>query len=78
MTSGLQIKDVERIVVDVPFTPRCQQWNAREIGQWRIVEVIRVTTLELFFDLVVVWHRVLLPSGVPEATASRCLPNREI
>jgi L-alanine-DL-glutamate epimerase-like enolase superfamily enzyme len=38
------ITDVERIVVDVPYTPRCQEWNAREIWQWRISEVIRVTT----------------------------------
>ncbi len=38
------IKDIERIVVDVPFTPRCQVWNAREVWQWRISEVIRVTT----------------------------------
>jgi L-alanine-DL-glutamate epimerase-like enolase superfamily enzyme len=44
MSTGLRIKDVERITVDVPFTPRCQEWNAREIWQWRIVEVIRVTT----------------------------------
>ncbi|MBL7199199.1 MAG: mandelate racemase/muconate lactonizing enzyme family protein [Anaerolineae bacterium] len=44
MSPGLKIRDVERIVVDVPFTPRCQQWNAREIWQWRISEVIRVTT----------------------------------
>src|SRR5205823_6859770 len=44
MPTGVRIKDVERIVVDVPFTPHCQEWNAREIGQWRIVEVIRVTT----------------------------------
>ena len=39
-----RIRDVERIVVDVPFTPRCEQWNAREVWQWRISEVIRVTT----------------------------------
>ncbi len=39
-----RIRDVERIVVDVPFTPRCQEWNAREVWQWRISEVIRVTT----------------------------------
>src|SRR5947209_7548464 len=44
MTAALRITDVERIVVDVPFTPRCQEWNAREIAQWRISEVIRVTT----------------------------------
>lgn len=42
--AGLRIRDVERMVVDVPFTPRCQEWNAREVWQWRISEVIRVTT----------------------------------
>jgi L-alanine-DL-glutamate epimerase-like enolase superfamily enzyme len=44
MTAKLRIRDVERIVVDVPFTPRCQEWNAREVWQWRISEVIRITT----------------------------------
>ncbi|MEI7772208.1 MAG: mandelate racemase/muconate lactonizing enzyme family protein [Chloroflexales bacterium] len=44
MSASLRIRDVERIVVDVPFTPRCQEWNAREVWQWRISEVIRVTT----------------------------------
>jgi len=44
MPAKLRIRDVERIVVDVPFTPRCQEWNAREVWQWRISEVVRVTT----------------------------------
>ena len=44
MAAGVRVVDVERIVVDVPFTPRCQEWNAREVWQWRISEVIRVTT----------------------------------
>ena len=44
MAGQLCIRDVERIVVDVPFTPRCQEWNAREVWQWRISEIIRVTT----------------------------------
>jgi L-alanine-DL-glutamate epimerase-like enolase superfamily enzyme len=44
MSLRLKITDVERIVVDVPFTERCQSWNAREIWQWRISEVIRVST----------------------------------
>ncbi|MBX0330616.1 hypothetical protein K2Z83_23440 [Oscillochloris sp. ZM17-4] len=44
MAASLRIRDVERIVVDVPFTARCQEWNAREVWQWRISEVIRVTT----------------------------------
>ena len=44
MPANLRITDVERIVVDVPFTPRCQEWNAREVWQWRISEIIRITT----------------------------------
>lgn len=44
MSAGLKITEVERIVVDVPFTPRCQQWNAREVWQWRVSEVLRVVT----------------------------------
>jgi L-alanine-DL-glutamate epimerase-like enolase superfamily enzyme len=40
----LRITDVERIVVKVPLTPRCEEWNAREIWQWCISEVIRITT----------------------------------
>ncbi|MDZ4718593.1 MAG: mandelate racemase/muconate lactonizing enzyme family protein [Roseiflexaceae bacterium] len=44
MQTGLRIRDVERIVIDVPFTPRCAEWNAREVWQWRISEVIRITT----------------------------------
>jgi L-alanine-DL-glutamate epimerase-like enolase superfamily enzyme len=44
MPANLRITDIERIVVNVPFTPRCQEWNAREIWQWGISEVIRVTS----------------------------------
>ncbi len=43
-STKLQITDVERFVLDVPFTPRCQPWNALLVGQWRVVEVTRVTT----------------------------------
>jgi L-alanine-DL-glutamate epimerase-like enolase superfamily enzyme len=71
MPASLRIKDVERIVVDVPFTPRCQEWNAREIGQWRIVEVIRVTTDAP--DLVGYGETILhyTWSRVPEAAIER-------
>jgi L-alanine-DL-glutamate epimerase-like enolase superfamily enzyme len=44
MAGKLRITGVERIVVNVPFTPRCQEWNAREVWQWQISEVLRVTT----------------------------------
>ncbi|HET6384296.1 MAG TPA: mandelate racemase/muconate lactonizing enzyme family protein [Armatimonadota bacterium] len=44
MSGFPRITDVERIVVDVPFTPRCQIWNAREVWHWRISEVIRIQT----------------------------------
>jgi hypothetical protein len=33
MLDKLRIRDIERIVVDVPFTPRCHEWNAREVWQ---------------------------------------------
>ena len=41
---SIKIVDVERIVVNVPFTPRCAEWNALLVWQWSISEVIRVTT----------------------------------
>jgi L-alanine-DL-glutamate epimerase-like enolase superfamily enzyme len=44
MSGKLRITDVERIVASVPLTPRCQEWNAREVWQWQISEVVRVTT----------------------------------
>lgn len=44
MTAYPRIVDVERIVVQVPFTPRCEEWNAREVWQWKISEVLRVVT----------------------------------
>jgi len=46
MTGKLRITDVERIPLRVPFTPRCLEWNAREVWQWQVVEVIRLTTNE--------------------------------
>ena len=42
MPTKLRITDIERITARVPFTPRCQEWNAREIWQWGISEVIRI------------------------------------
>jgi L-alanine-DL-glutamate epimerase-like enolase superfamily enzyme len=44
MTAPLKITDVERIVVNVPFTPRCQEWNALLVWDWSVIEVIKVTT----------------------------------
>ena len=43
MIPKLCVTDIERIVVQVPFTPCCREWNAREVWQWPISEVIRVT-----------------------------------
>jgi L-alanine-DL-glutamate epimerase-like enolase superfamily enzyme len=40
----LKITDVERIVVNVPFTPRCQEWNQLKVWDWSVVEVIRLST----------------------------------
>jgi L-alanine-DL-glutamate epimerase-like enolase superfamily enzyme len=39
-----RIRNVERIVVQVPFTPRCEEWNPLLVGRWRILEIVRVTT----------------------------------
>jgi L-alanine-DL-glutamate epimerase-like enolase superfamily enzyme len=44
MTSNLKITNVERIVVHVPFTPRCHIWNAPLVWQWGVSEIIRITT----------------------------------
>jgi L-alanine-DL-glutamate epimerase-like enolase superfamily enzyme len=44
MAAPLKITDVERIVLNVPFTPRCEEWNALLVWNWTVVEVIRVTT----------------------------------
>ncbi len=44
MSLKLTIKDVERITVSVPFTPRTAAWNYREQFQWTISEVVRVTS----------------------------------
>lgn len=40
----MKVVDVERIVVDVPFTPRQQQIAAREVYNWSILELCKVTT----------------------------------
>jgi L-alanine-DL-glutamate epimerase-like enolase superfamily enzyme len=40
----LIVTDIERITVRAPMTPRCEEWNAREVWQWCISEVVRVTT----------------------------------
>jgi L-alanine-DL-glutamate epimerase-like enolase superfamily enzyme len=44
MKMNLTITDVERITVRVPMTPRCEEWNAREVWQWCISEVVRLRT----------------------------------
>lgn len=40
----LIVKDIERITLQVPFTPRAQKWNNLLVWKWCIVELIRVTT----------------------------------
>lgn len=40
----MKIVDVERIVVDVPFTKRQQKITAREVYNWAILELCRVET----------------------------------
>ena len=40
----MKIVDIERIVVDVPFTKRQQKITAREVYNWAILELCRVET----------------------------------
>ena len=40
----LTVTDIERITVRAPMTARCEEWNAREVWQWCICEITRVTT----------------------------------
>lgn len=40
----MKVVDVERIVVDVPFAPRQQKITAREVYNWAILELCKVTT----------------------------------
>ncbi|HZP81473.1 MAG TPA: enolase, partial [Chthonomonadaceae bacterium] len=44
MSLPLRITEVERITLNVPFTPRCQKWNALLVWNWAVVEIIRITT----------------------------------
>jgi len=41
---SVKITDVERIMVNVPFRPRPKPWNEVLIGQWGVIEVLRVST----------------------------------
>ena len=40
----MKVVDVQRITVAVPFTPRQQQITAREVYNWNILELCRVST----------------------------------
>jgi L-alanine-DL-glutamate epimerase-like enolase superfamily enzyme len=44
MSKHLRITGVERYVLKVPFTPRCEEWNALLVWKWGIIEVIRLLT----------------------------------
>jgi L-alanine-DL-glutamate epimerase-like enolase superfamily enzyme len=43
-SAKLIVTDIERITVRAPMTPRCEEWNAREVWQWCICEIVRLTT----------------------------------
>ena len=40
----MKVTDIERIIVDVPFTPRQQKITEREVHNWSILELCKVTT----------------------------------
>ena len=41
---SLRVVDIERCYVRVPFTERSRPWNEILVGQWGVVEVLRLTT----------------------------------
>jgi len=41
---GLRVLDIERCVVRIPFAERCRPWTEAMVGQWAVVEVLRLTT----------------------------------
>ena len=42
--SNPRITAIERTVICVPFTPRCEEWNALLVRNWRVVEIVEVFT----------------------------------
>jgi L-alanine-DL-glutamate epimerase-like enolase superfamily enzyme len=46
MASALKITEVERFVVQVPFTDRCEEWNALlpNVWNWGVIEIVRLHT----------------------------------
>ncbi len=41
---SVRIAGIDRITLNVPFTPRCQVWNSLLVWKWGIVELVRVET----------------------------------
>ncbi|MDX1933696.1 MAG: mandelate racemase/muconate lactonizing enzyme family protein [Capsulimonadales bacterium] len=39
-----RITAIDRLLLNVPFTPRCEEWNAPLVHQWHIPEIVRVRT----------------------------------
>jgi len=40
----MRVTGIERIIVDVPFTPRQQRITEREVHNWSILELCKVST----------------------------------
>ena len=40
----MKVTDIERIIVDVPFTLRQQRITEREVYNWSIIELCKVST----------------------------------
>ena len=51
-------------VVRAPMTPRCEEWNAREVWQWCICEITRVTTDAGFVGYGETLLNVILPQAL--------------
>lgn len=74
--NGLKVTGVERITLDVPFKERIAPWNELLVLQWRVVELIRLTTDD---PDVVGWGETLpyyTWGRVPEAVVERATGSR--
>ena len=68
-----KITAIERTVCCVPFTPRCETWNALLVRNWRVVEIIEVFTDAS--DIMGIGETVLHYTWqkTSDATVARCI-----
>ncbi len=74
-----KITAIERTVCCVPFTPRCETWNSLLVRNWRIVEIIQVSTdaadIVGIGETVIHYGTYFVTSKVTEFTVNPILDN---